>query len=682
MSALFPISLQFAYHPDSTVAEETALFIHNTLNADPTVPGLSIPTIFPAQSGSCLPPPAELAAEAEKVAVVLLADDHLAAGARQGPEGNTWGDYVANLRASTDASAHCFIPIQLTRSAYPIDPRLEDLNFLRAWAIDDVDSQRTLIVRRLVHLLIRQLRSEPEQPDSPPVTIFLSHTKIDIEREPWVVKLLLAHLTASQPAKTWFDGGDIATGSKFAKAIESGIRDTALLAVITDAYSSRSWCRREVLLAKHHARPVVIVDAVQEGEVRRFPYSGNAPVIRWKGEPEPVVDLLLREVLRHEYSRQMLEARSDPEDDLMSAGPELLTLINRTSDRPVLYPDPPLGLEELAILESTGVTVETPLERHARRNSLARVRLTVGLSVSEAEDIRSFGLRSVHLDTILLEISRYLLVAGVQLSYGGHLGPEGYTTRLADLLRDPVIQQLRGAPPDGPNDPQLVNYLPWPSPRRVNVAARLGPLVSLIYCQRPDGVDEKLDPLLKLVPDTDVPCDSPERRFAISRGLTEMRLLQAGATDARVLVGGRLGSAAAPYRGRMPGVLEEGLLSLRARKPTYLVGAFGGCAKLILDELCGIHRAELNPGVRDQIPLTAELRQLYGDRRVEWTSSQDIRDELASCGLGGLNNGLTDQENIELGKTRSSERIVQLILLGLQRCSVRSEAGSDEDDDT
>jgi len=57
-----------------------------------------------------------------------------------------------------------------------------------------------------------------------------------------------------------------------------------------------------VLLAKHFQRPVVVVDAVQEREVRSFPYVGNVPVVRWKGDVQEVIDALLREALRQAYA--------------------------------------------------------------------------------------------------------------------------------------------------------------------------------------------------------------------------------------------------------------------------------------------------------------------------------------------------------------------------------------------
>ncbi|MFV2055996.1 MAG: toll/interleukin-1 receptor domain-containing protein [Thiohalomonadales bacterium] len=58
----------------------------------------------------------------------------------------------------------------------------------------------------------------------------------------------------TQPIKTWFDSGDIASGSVFADQISKGITDTSLLCVLTDNYASREWCKKEILLAKEHQR--------------------------------------------------------------------------------------------------------------------------------------------------------------------------------------------------------------------------------------------------------------------------------------------------------------------------------------------------------------------------------------------------------------------------------------------
>lgn len=682
---MFPLLVQFEFHPASKEAAAAAEYLHSVLNADPAVPGLQVPTYFTPDDGSGEPPEPRVATEADRVLVVLLADDHLAVSARKPTKsGMTWGEYATKLRSITEASGHRFMPVQLTESAYPIDKRLDDTNFLRAWAIDGVEERHKFIARRLVHLLIRRLLPRSDNEDAPPVTIFLSHTKMDLDHEPRVVKTLLAHLTATQPEKTWFDSGDISTGSRFAHEIEKGVKDTALLSIVTDSYSSRSWCRREVLLAKHHQRPVVIVDAVQDRETRRFPYSGNTPVIRWRGrdqDAQSVVDLLLREVLRHAYAEESLKQRRREGDVVLPAGPELVTIVHHRKEKEppvVLYPDPPLGPEELDVLARTGVRVETPLQRHATAHDLRRRNLTVALSVSGAEDLARYGLRRAQLDAILLELSRYLLVAGVRLAYGGHLGPTGYTMQLADLLRDPIVEQLRGTANGEQAVAELVTYLPWPMLATVRDEARLGPLVDMIRCDRPSEIDESLDPAFVAMPDAEVPSDTALRRFAWSRGLTAMRERQTKEVCARVAVGGKLGHPKDPYLGRMPGVLEEALLGIRAQRPVYLIGAFGGCARLVLDALDGIERVELTSAYHSALPLAPELKKLYEERAVKWDQFESIATELKACGVSGLKNGLSVEENRELATTRSAERIVELVLRGIQECALAGHAGNME----
>lgn len=669
MTAKFPLLVQFVYHPGSAEAEEVANFLHGALNDEPAVPGLRIPTCFIPDDGTQAPPEPELATEAERVMVVLLADDHLAANARRPTKTRiTWSEYVVRMRALCEQSpSHRFVPIQLTEHGWPIDHRLEDLNFLRAWTIDTAEERRKFIARRLIHLLIRRLSPHVDDEDAPAVTIFLGHTKLDLEHEPRVVKALLAHLTATQPEKTWFDSGDIASGSRFAKEIEGGVADAALLAVVTDSYSSRSWCRREVLFAKRYQRPVVVVDAVQHRQVRSFPYVGNVPVIRWKGHPQDAVDLLLRETLRHVHAEESLKQRMRPGDHVLPAGPELVTLVHRDKTQPILYPDPPLGPEELAVLEATGIRVETPMERYAHENQLADKALVVTLSVSEAEDIARFGLRSPHLDALLLELSRYLLLARIRLAYGGHLRANGYTVRLADLLSDPIVEYLRGKPPStGAIPPELFTYIPWPMAVSVHDEARLGALVEVRRCERPADVDERLDGVLVAEPADDVPGDTPVRRYAWARGLTEMRRRQTQETSARVIVGGRIGPRGTGYKGRMPGVLEEALLSIQSDRPVYLIGAFGGCARIVVDALEGRAREELTWTYQSPSPYSEEVRTMYKDRGQPWDEYDDIVGLLRARGMAGLKNGLTIDDNRELAATRSTDRIVELILRGLQ----------------
>lgn len=68
-------------------------------------------------------------------------------------------------------------------------------------------------------------------------------------------------------------------------------------------------------------------------------------------------------------------------------------------------------------------------------------------------------------------------------------------------------------------------------------------------------------------------------QFARLRALTAMRRELVTASDFRICLGGAAGK---PLR-RLPGVIEEALLTVQAGKPLYLAGAFGGSTKLLCD---------------------------------------------------------------------------------------------------
>ena len=71
-------------------------------------------------------------------------------------------------------------------------------------------------------------------------------------------------------------------GLPFADFLQQSVEDIPiLLAIQTDTYGSREWCRLEVLEAKKRSVPIVVLTATERGEARSFPYMGNVPVIRW-----------------------------------------------------------------------------------------------------------------------------------------------------------------------------------------------------------------------------------------------------------------------------------------------------------------------------------------------------------------------------------------------------------------
>jgi hypothetical protein len=275
-----PLLVHIIFHPASDDARELARTIHKALNADPAVPGLRVPTVFCPTDG-VLPPPTYGLGEAERSFVVVLADYHVVADRDSGHE-RTWSSFIGDLWEACQGSPHRFFPVQLDESAWGFDDRLAGTNFIRAFAEQDKDRRDDLVVRRLVIELCRFLKWSPQDlsgAGSAPMRLFLSHTKLDIDAEPKVTRALIDYLSHDQPVRAWVDAGDIDAGSPFAEAIEQGIEDTSMLCVLTDRYSTREWCRKEIILAKQHQRPVALVAAFSRREVRSFPYLGNVPAM-------------------------------------------------------------------------------------------------------------------------------------------------------------------------------------------------------------------------------------------------------------------------------------------------------------------------------------------------------------------------------------------------------------------
>ena len=156
-----------------------------------------------------------------------------------------------------------------------------------------------------------------------------------------------------------------------------------MIAVQTDTYSSREWCRWEVIEAKRRGAPIVVANAVKRGEARSFPYLGNVPVVGFDpNAPEHhprFARTLLRatvdEILRHEIWKAQQTMLMDQLGQSASTHafatrpPEILSLLfenERRGSLPdvIIHPDPPLGNLETDLIRQmkNDVVLVTPSE--------------------------------------------------------------------------------------------------------------------------------------------------------------------------------------------------------------------------------------------------------------------------------------------------------------------------------
>lgn len=242
-----------------------------------------------------------------------------------------------------------------------------------------------------------------------------------------------------------------------------------------------------------------------------------------------------------------------------------------------------------------------------------------------------FGLSADHLQNAMAEIALHLLSSGRSLAYGRDLRPHGFTKLLFELI---VKYQDH---PHHNGRITVTDYLAWP----VHIKMTSKDLANFFA-----GHQNSAELILLLQNGTRL---AREERFKLpahepnkdewAEGLTTMRTVMRKETQARIVLGGKVKD----YKGRMPGIAEETLLSLQARQPVFLLGGFGGCARDIAE--------------------TVGLVDRWAGSRPAWKG----RSCFEGYSPSSLNNGLSDEDNAILARTPHIEQAVLLVSSGLHQ---------------
>jgi SLOG cluster2/TIR domain len=683
------------WHPAFERGRQMAERIYAHFSRDPERPnarGLGIPVFFRSATtaNDQAPPPISIAS-ARHTAVIALVDAEMMTG------GPAWKSYVTQLwdEASAQPEQHRLFPVAFTKGAYNLSQAISEANFIRLQN-EAPETAPARLLNRLTNDLARLLTQRPRvasleaqaEPSASPtkIRLFLSHAKLDGEK---TALALRNYVHDNLALDTFFDAIDIAAGFRIKDEIDRGIDEATIAVVLTDAYASRVWCQHEIIRAKRHGRPVVVIHAIEEGEARSFPYIGNVPTIRWRtsepGRIEAVIGLVLREVLRAEYFQQHFEDlralfRVPEAVRALPRAPELLTcLALRAETEKVpyfVYPDPPLAAQEIELLSELdpNLRLTTPTFLFADptqpaampgeflAKALAESR--VGISISNSPDLalRGFGLPklanekeaplSAHLRDAMGEFARFLLAAGTTLAYGGDLRGGGFTEVLFELVA--AYRSMSGE-----QTPPVQSYLAWPLYLDLSKEQESDWSGLVEFHRIPAPADLGLDPAVKIAPRT------PENRMAWARSLTAMRQRMNVEIHARLLMGGQTRGL-----GKYPGLVEEALLAMRARKPVYLIGAFGGAAEAIIEAIHGSKPAALTFDYQAADPAARAAIDLYNAKIPPGEESIDyhaLTTEFETAGIAGLNNGLDADDNERLFTTTHLPEMVALVLRGLGR---------------
>ncbi len=370
-----PFMLYVVWHREYDLGAKIAKTLHNHFGSHRyrnIAGGAGVRVIFrnSAAPDSQTPIPVDWDS-ADTTATVTLIDRSLA-------NDRAWVRYVIGLSREADVRgfrARVF-PVEMEAGTLDIGIEEQAFRWVRWTGTSDEREQR--LIRDITHEFCRMLRhhlAQLQHPDAEDdleqylkkVNVFLSHSKHDGHGE-LVAEKIRDWFHSNSALSSFLDVHDIPAGLPFSTVINHSIQDGILVAVYTDSYSSREWCRHEVIRAKLMNVPMLVVDCLQTLDERAFPYLGNVPFIRMDPDRTDRIDqiagILLDETFKDFLWRCRVERLRElhPQTMFTARSPELISLASfpdSTGDfeRVIVYPDPPLGTGEARLFSDVAHNV-------------------------------------------------------------------------------------------------------------------------------------------------------------------------------------------------------------------------------------------------------------------------------------------------------------------------------------
>lgn len=253
----------------------------------------------------------------------------------------TWRDWLTKL-ASQKFSSTTVYPVALHHTAYKLPGPIRELNFIRVPSIQEREATNSnpdleLVLKdlrksltetfgrslgyellntkfsRFISNMIKFFNKSTGEP--PKIKIFISHAKRD-KSALEIAKRIRDYIYSETQLSAFFDENDIALGYRFGEVLDETLKNgvAAMIAISSDSYAARPWCRREIQVfsrpkaSKAHddvweKPPILVLEAMQGGRVTSaVPEFGNSPMLRWRdGDEALCIDTLLREAIFRAY---------------------------------------------------------------------------------------------------------------------------------------------------------------------------------------------------------------------------------------------------------------------------------------------------------------------------------------------------------------------------------------------
>ena len=634
--------------------------------------------------------------------LVLVLTDQSLFQARSG-----WQSYFTSLVKEASDRGDVILPVAIQADAARVSSAFTDVNHIFVHETTPLcDDER--IFQSIYTALLRLLVDELPR-------VFLCHAKIKADGERTgsgekIARNIRRYIYEQTQLSCFFDLHDIPHGHAVRPSIEKAIGQSVMLAVWTDSMLDSPWCQFELIEARRQQRPMLVLDALKKRTTRLFPFLGNMPVVCWKNNAPAVVSEILLEVLRTYHLRGVFESLSQSETDREVSPPTFglhppdlmdAAIVNSPLEQEAaannapnvetalfVYPDPPIKSNELGVLRKIIPSrrflslVEWRALRAANAlkddwDSETDPRpcpfrgLKIGVSVSASDTWAEMGLISQHQETLTSDIALELILLGTKVLWGGDLRPDGFGSQLKRIVK--TYQHPSHAPQDHVG--LFVPYSPDQG-RTLNAEAlqarRFFADVHVMPC--PVRLSQGQ-------PTSDGDSSSPHMIALAALAFSEMRYQLAKECDARIVLGGGLRK----FMGLYPGIAEEAFETVRAGRPLYILGGFGGAARTVFEAITnsGAGRSNLLEASQqngaansDQVRKQhAELVSAIGKPELGF-EPRAIVEVFTGLGIKGLSklNGLTLRENERLAVSQNLHEILELLVKGLAKVRAGVEA--------
>lgn len=605
---------------------------------EPLIDGLDIPVYFQTNQEDGIIYDVRKTINADKVVVLLLVDLCMF-------NSSAWTNYINELVNDDKNGVVKVLPVALCQYAFDINHELGKQQYIRLKSYDIRACWQEFLIR-FYDDLIRTVCDSQEK-----LQIFISHTKKD-EDHLGIEKAneLKAYLRADTKLNSFYDANDILDGYSFGDQIKDNLKKSLLVILETSTYSDREWCRIEAIVGKENHVPTVVVSLFNGMIPRTFPYLGNTPKIRFDGNWDEVICLLLRTALDKYYEERYLEKFSQANSKVIPMMPEFINIGKVDGVNQILYPEPPLGNEELEVVKRQFPTISfnTPSQFFSASRFLEGK--NVAISISESPDSSTLGIGKAMFEDLSVELARHLLISGAHLVYGGDLRPGGFTELFKDLAYQYGIYEK-----DKTLKNYFTNYLAWPIYVGMAPATYAEYKSCRVQCQKatiPDTIPTDLHGQM-------VPPSTVENLYYWAESLKAMRLEMESNIDARIILGGRV----AGFKGYMPGLYEEAIIAANCKHPIFLLGGFGGAASRLIKLLKG----ETTSEKLFEECCSQHLYQKFVTYLAKEKGEMNFKAlDVFSNNMDVLKNGLSKEDNERLFITTNVTEIIALVLKGLR----------------